>query len=220
MRIFSLLGAVAAVLLLAVPASAGERLTSCYVGGGAAYSIAVTEASANVPGLGAVASVDGLSADGWGLFGTLGCDYKFQGNFFVGAFGDFTWDDDTTFDVNSSLATSPVAQLTLEHRWTLGARFGHEFKPGAVGYVLVGYTQAETSSLSSPALAVSYAMPDLEGYVLGAGTEILVRDNVYWTAEYTYSDFGDESINLGFAGATLDLETKLHAVKTGVKYRF
>ncbi|MDX2264475.1 MAG: outer membrane protein [Hyphomicrobiales bacterium] len=57
----------------------------------------------------------------------------------------------------------------------------------------------------------------LVGYVVGAGFEKMVRDNISVRLEYLYADYGDEELFKALADGDIDLET--HTVRLGVNFK-
>lgn len=55
------------------------------------------------------------------------------------------------------------------------------------------------------------------GYVVGAGIEAAMTENILARVEYLYSDFGEETYNLT---AATDAELSSHTLRAGVGYKF
>lgn len=195
---------------------AQDRFTGCYAGVGGGYSMALTDTSVGVPGFGV--GVDGLGAQGASIAGLAGCDLKVAPRLVLGVWGDFTHDPDTTFAVTVTGAPT-ILETSLENRWGLGGRLGWLVTPRAMAYVLAGYTQAETSDITSPAFpAVSIAVPDLKGYVVGGGAEFDLDYGFFLQVQGTYADYRDENISLG-GPVSLGLDTDVLTARVALTYK-
>lgn len=188
--------------------------SGCYGGGAVGYTTAPTDTSLAVPG-GAV-KIESLALDGHTFTVLGGCDLQMQ-KFVLGAWADHSWDD-ADFAVTATGAPA-LLSASLDRRWAVGGRAGYVFHDVTLVYALIGYTQAETSAISSPAAGVSFAVPTLDGYVVGGGAEVALGSNLFLQAQYTYSDYQEASIALA-PGLDLKLEPDVHTARVGLLYRF
>lgn len=167
--------------------AAGPNWTGCHVGIQGGYSMADVDVSAGP------LNIDGLGAQGFvgGVHG--GCDYKIANTIIViGAFGDYNWQN-----VEFNAGVGPFkASASLGNSWTVGGRAGVTFG-NALPYVLVGYTQADTSVTF---LGNSLASSDLNGWTYGGGVEFMLTPSVSMAAEYRFTRFGSENV---FGGAPI-----------------
>lgn len=159
-------------------------------------------------------SVD-VNADGFiGAVG-LGYDRQIHRDIVLGVFGDYTignLDDDFT------LVGIP-GKYEYDNIFAIGGRLGVTVHQDLMLFGSVGYTSADLE-VSSPTGSEKF---DLDGYFLGVGLERKIRDNLYLTADYRYSDFGDHSETVtGACGGTcrFDFEDELHHVRFGLNYKF
>lgn len=222
--------AAALVLSAALPAKAyaGSPWTGCYAGIGGAYGSALTDTSLNVTSkttTGAIIDVDSFGAEGAGIFGTVGCDMQVPNSkFVVGVFGDYQWFNDTTWTVGLPLLTpKALAEMSLDSTWAVGGRAGYLLTPDVMLYGLAGYTQANTSDLSSPLLGGSLAVPNLKGYELGAGTEVALGKGFFVQAQYVWANYDAESINIASSpkgSLDLGLDTTVQTARLGLTYKF
>jgi opacity protein-like surface antigen len=195
--------------------------TGCYVGAGGAYSGAHTDTSLDVAGVGSVLGVDGLGAQGEGLFGAVGCDLQLPNSkIVVGAFADYLWHNDTTFSVYGGVPSVTILETSLDNAWSVGGRLGYAVTDGALVYGLVGYSRAQMDDITSP-LAPGFALsiPDLSGYVFGGGTEIALGKGLFLQAQYSYTDYEKESIDLG-APFSIGIDQDVQTFRTGLVWRF
>lgn len=218
MRIFAFL--VAALLAIA-PASANspKSWTGCYAGLHGGYSVSNTETSIDATGFGSVLSIDGLGASGAALGVTVGCDYQVSSQFVIGAWGDYTWHDQT-WSTSSSLLPGTLASVEVEQQFAAGVRAGYLVNSDALIYGLVGYSRMEMGDISVPAIPVSFSTPDFDGWILGGGVELRLAANISIDARYTVTLFDKESIELLPGVASLGLEPETHTGRIGVNYRF
>jgi outer membrane immunogenic protein len=211
-----------ALLAISLPAQAGS-FTGCYGGGAVGYSAALTDTSVDATGFGALASIDSLGADGGSITALAGCDLQIANSpFVVGVWGDHSWSD-AQFSVSVPvLAAGNLVETGVDTTWAVGGRLGYVFVPGAMAYVLGGYTQAELDDISFPAAgpgAPVLSVPTLDGYVLGGGAEISVGNGLYLQAQYTYADYEKADIALA-PGLSLGLDTDIQTARVGLLYRF
>lgn len=169
--------ALAMVIVTAKPARA--QGLQAYVGVQAGYGMADTSVSSPLlPG----ASLDGLGSKGvlGGFHG--GLDMQMPSSiWFVGVFGDYTWQK-VDFSIN------PVLTARLGDSWTIGGRAG--FLSGKSKYYgLLGYTQAE-SSLN----VAGVTMPTFKGITYGLGTSYNLANNLALSLEGRYTRFDSANV--------------------------
>lgn len=194
--------------------------TGCYVGGAAGYSHALTDTtlSDGVDTLG----IDSLGAGGAVLTGLAGCDVQAARTVW-GLWGSYSYHPDTTFSVTFTGAPT-LLESSLENSWAVGGRAGYLITNSTLAYVLVGYSQAEVSDITSP-LGGGFALsvPDLSGYVVGGGMETHLGAGWFLQAQGTFTDYQNESIDLTDVGLTdvaLGLDTEVLEARVALTYRF
>ena len=136
-----------------------------------------------------------------GLFGgQIGYNVQF-GNAVLGIEGDIAWSG-----IDGSTAGPPIpASFDLDVIATIRGRFGWAFDSfllfGSIGaaWADVGTTQGGFGSDSN----------SHTGIVLGAGGAWRATDNISFTAEYLYGNFGEESYDIGGAPDLVDFETHM-----------
>jgi outer membrane immunogenic protein len=212
-----------AALTLTTTAYAGPW-TGCYGGGAAGYQSALSDTSIT-DGVDTI-TVDSLGAQGGSLTALAGCDLQVE-RFVFGVWADHTWSD-AGFTVGISGPTAvamgiagTALQTAVDTSWAIGGRAGYVFVPGALAYVLAGYSQAELDDITFPSLAPGFALsvPTLDGYVLGGGAEISMGRGLYLQAQYTYADYDQADIALG-GGVSLGLDVDVQTARVGLLYRF
>ena len=206
---------IAAGILYVQPAKA-ENWTGCYLGGAGGYSAALTDTSIGEPGF--AVGVDSLGAQGGSVTGLLGCDMQVAPRVIMGVWGDWTYDPDTTFSVTAT-GFPTLLQTSLENRWGVGGRAGYLVQPGSLVYVLAGYTQAQTSNITSPAGGFVIGVPDLKGYVIGLGSEFSLGSGLFLQAQYSYANYAKENIALG-GPFVLGLDTDVQTARVGLLFKF
>ena len=149
----------------------------------------------------------------------VGADYQFD-SFVLGAVADFALtnhaaDLSVTFPPNTIEANS-----TLDYLGTLRARAG--FAAGDLLAYVHGGVAFGSSSSSVEFNGVSVADTDDAnrwGYVVGAGVEYAVTENISFQTEYAFTDLGEETIyDDGFT--FVDESISFHAIKAGINFRF
>ena len=203
-------------ILYVQPAKA-DGWTGCYGGAAGGYSAALTDTS--ISGKKGSIGVDSLGAEGGSITGLIGCDMQVAPRIIMGVWGDWTYDPDTTFSVTAT-GFPTLLQTSLENRWGVGGRAGYLVVPGALVYVLAGYTQAQTSNITSPAKpGFVIAVPDLKGYVIGAGSEFDLGKGFFLQAQYSYANYDKVNIALG-GPLVLGLDTDVQTARVGLLYKF
>ena len=157
-----------------------------------------------------------INADGFiGAIG-LGYDRQIHRDIVLGVFADYTigeLDDDFTL-------VGVPATAEYDNIFAIGGRLGVTVHQDLMLFGSVGYTSADIK-LSNAGGSESF---DLDGYFLGVGLERKIRDNLYLTADYRYSDYGDHgyTVTAGGCGGTcdFDFEDELHHVRFGLNYKF
>jgi len=220
-RALHVLGLAALLGIMATSAHAGAVNWSGIYGGGAiGYASATTETSLDVAGFNDVLTVDGFGGEGFAFTGVAGADAQI-GNVVLGGWGSWTADAlETTINAQvPGLISGDLVTTEIEQRWAIGGRAGYLVTDRTLLYALVGYTQAKMSDLKIPPLAASFATPDLTGIVYGGGIEIQLERGLFLRAQYTYSDFDRESIELA-PGIGLDIAPHVQEASVGITYKF
>jgi outer membrane immunogenic protein len=146
-----------------------------------------------------------IGTDGF-LMGAFG-GYNWQtGNVVYGAEGDigYSWmeGDNAGFDSESGVEGS------------LRARLGYSVSPNILLYATAGGA-AKDLEVSGPTGSDSNAML---GWTAGGGADIMVTDNIFGRVEYRYTDFGNETFDLGATSA--DVDEKDHRINFGLGMKF
>lgn len=194
-----------------------SKWTGCYVGAGGAYSMAAVDTSAAYKGATQL-DVNGLSLQGVGLYGKVGCDVELVPHIVIGAFGTYDWYSNADFSV--SVPAGDVVKASLDKGWTIGGRAGYLVTRETLVYALAGYTQAEMSDITSPLGGFKpISTPTLKGYVLGGGVDIALQKGWFLQAEYTFAQYDKVNIPLS-TNWSLGLEPDVQTVRAGLAYKF
>jgi opacity protein-like surface antigen len=132
-----------------------------------------------------------LSDTSWLLGVGAGCDYV-QDRFIVGALGRVDWS-----------GVSVADELDFGVSWTVAARAGVIVAPHVAVYALGGAVWTDIDHLGST-----------QGWVFGAGTEILITSNVSAILEYSRQVYDSEEV-IG-----LSVDPSSHVVRAGLGLRF
>lgn len=148
----------------------------------------------------------------------LGYNYQMSNNIVLGAEIDVIYSD---VDGDGQAYQGPGVPapgiiISQELNWSAAARarLGYavdRFLPYIAGGVTFG-----DIDLSSPVVSGSVG-DTFSGWTIGAGAEYAFTDNVIGRAEYRYSDFGSEIMQVG-AEAEVDLTT--NEIRFGIAYKF
>jgi outer membrane immunogenic protein len=173
--------------------------TGCYVGAGGGYGMWNQDHTTLVSG---VPVTPEATAGGRGWFGTvqLGCDYQFNTNWLIGAFGDADWGN-IRGDLND--VTTGVTLYGREKQkwsWAAGGRVGYLVYPQLLTYVSGGYTAArfDQVNLATFAGVASGFYPEhtYNGWFIGTGYEYQLSflPGLAWKTEYRFSDYGTDNL--------------------------
>lgn len=162
-----------------------------------------------------------------GLFGGAQAGYDYQiGNFVIGAVADIAASDiDTELTASIGGVGSASVSSDLQYLGTVRARLGYAMDRFMVyGHGGFAYGETEqTVSLTGLGSVTNDENDTKTGYVVGAGVEYAIFDNVSFQTEYSYTDLGDDTILSGTVGGTdfsVDESLDFHAVKAAINYRF
>jgi opacity protein-like surface antigen len=157
------------------PKDSMEDFKGPYVGGDIGYNIGSYDV--NDP-----AGPDGdVGLDGWegGLFAGYGFSYDFDWlGGYLGLEGGYEWSgadgdmDGTSFE--------------KDHAWLLTLRPGITMHEDALAYGIIGYSRANFESGNDD--------EDLNGLVVGAGSEFSTRSPLKIRLEYTYTNYEDTDL--------------------------
>jgi outer membrane immunogenic protein len=163
---------------------------------------------------------DERTAKGWLAGVQAGYNYQF-GQFVVGIEGEYSWAD-VKYD-------TPLfgGNLTLKNDYfaTAAARIGYAFDRSLV-YAKVGaaWTRDKWDANDGTG-GTATATSNRSGWLLGAGFEYAVWDNVSVKLEYNYMKFGSVTPSFTTAGTLTvegsgDVKLDAQTVKLGLNYRF
>jgi hypothetical protein len=192
---------------------------TCYGGGAVGWSGAfgkATETDDHYYGPTDINVVDSFGAQGETFTALAGCDLPFAGSKFgVGILGDFSWHnaDFTAGEVGDD----PDVATGLDTSWMIGGRLFYNVTPGAMVYILAGYSQAELADLTFDG-DDPIGLPTLEGYVVGGGTEVDLGRNLALQVQGTYAMYDTASVDLGY-GDSLDLDVDVLTARVGLVLR-
>jgi len=233
-----LLGAAAALVMFAGSGQAADYAvpdspswTGAYIGvvGGYGWGDADFDADTVLP---AVADpVDGsMDVDGFLVGGQAGYDFDVGNGLVLGVAGDISWtemDGDTCFESAGCTGLAGESYGSVEVDWlaTLRARAG--FTTGsmliyatgglAIADVEAGLTNVE--GVGDPSRSDSNTHL---GWVIGAGAEFKVAENMSLGVEYLHVDLGSE--NYSFTGPTVDVasdtDLTMDIVRASLNFRF
>jgi outer membrane immunogenic protein len=177
-----------------VEAAPVNNWTGFYLGvlGGYGWATADTDA------------VGDIDANGFDIGGYAGANWQW-GNFVVGAEGDvlYPWREDSTGGVTAEQGINGSLR-------------------GRAGIALDRFLLYGTAGLAGTELELSSAAGSddqaLWGWTAGAGVEGMITDNITARVEYRYTDYADETFNLGGAAVNSDLTTS--TIRGGIGFKF
>lgn len=229
-----LLSAAAAVAMFAgssqaadvdVAAPDSSSWTGAYIGVVGGYGWGDLDFSSNVD------PDDGsIDVEGFLLGGQLGYDHDFGNGLVLGVVGDMSWSD---MDGNTCIeggipgvcvgaAAESYAEADIGWLGTIRARAG--FATGSMlfygtGGLAIADVDATVTNIAG--LGDNYSDSNTHfGWVIGAGAEFMVTENMTIGAEYLYVDLGSENYNFGASGITAQSDITANIVRASLNFRF
>ncbi|MDB5911252.1 MAG: porin family protein [Massilia sp.] len=167
-------------------------------------------------------AVTDIGFTGNGALGGLQVGYDYDlGQFVVGGYTDIAASNVRAEISGTGFGGAATAfKMQLNYLGTVQARAGVKLD-SLLGYVhgglAYGSTDQDLSALGVPAGIAG--TQTRTGYVLGAGVEYAVTDNLSLQTEYSFVNLGDALIASGVAGSYHGA-LSFHMVKAGLNYRF
>ncbi|MBR0830088.1 porin family protein [Bradyrhizobium manausense] len=169
-----------------------------------------------------------------------GYNWQFAPNWVVGIEADISWSGIRGRQTDAMImfggtALCPVCSpVSFDRKWdhlgTFRGRLGYtqgHWLAYATGGFAFGSTRVDTNLMVNSFTLAASAKTDAVGYAVGAGAEYALAGNWTLKSEYLFTHLGDAGSMIGYpvpflAGAyrySWD-DTKIHAVRIGVNYRF
>lgn len=155
-----------------------------------------------------------FSADGAIGAAGVGYDWALSNNFVLGVFGDYTFGGiDDTYSLDGQPLTGRYDNI-----WSAGARAGYIVLPNTMLFATGGYTNADFEAGSD----VGSESKNLDGFFVGGGIERQLSDNLFFKAEYRYSNFGTwtEACDCEFGTIRSDVDSEVHSIRFGIALKF
>jgi outer membrane immunogenic protein len=194
-----------------------------HVGWGHLRDSATTQAAGGLLALGAVNTFTSDQLIG-GLQG--GYNFMVSPHILLGFEGEFTWLTQGYSTAIATLAPPTILTNTANPDWvaTAAGRLGYA-NDNMLIYAKGGGAWLDSNYGASlfPAAGTPYSVSNVRtGYTVGGGLEYGFAPNWSAKAEYAYLDFGTNTYNVGFGGATVatGYKTDMQQVKLGINYRF
>lgn len=173
------------------------------------------DSNAEVPQPGAGTS-DRNFDDSDGVMGGVFAGYQQQnGSLVYGVEGDVTYGDHE--QTRPALVTGSATQ-EIGVQGSLRGRLGYAMDRVLV-YGTAGVAAADIETSATVGGATGGNDDARIGWTAGAGAEYAVTDQVFVRGEYRYTDYGDESFDVGTAGSA-NVDTNIHSGTVGVGFKF
>jgi len=162
---------------------------------------------------------------GYGFAGDTEVDAPYNNSigtdgFLMGAFGGYNWQAGNIVagaeaDIGYSWAEGSNAGLDSQSglEGSLRARLGYVVSPNVLLYATAGGA-AKDLEVSGPGGSDNNTML---GWTAGAGADVMVTENVFGRVEYRYTDFGNETFDIG---PSADVSDKDHRITFGLGMKF
>jgi outer membrane immunogenic protein len=194
-----------------------------HVGWGHLRDSATTQTAGALLALGAVNALNSDQFIG-GLQG--GYNFMLAPHILLGFEGEFTWLTQGYSSGIATLAPPTILTYTSSPDWvaTAAGRLGYTQDKMMI-YAKGGgaWLDSKYGAFLTPAAGTAFSANNVRtGYTIGGGLEYGLTQNWSAKAEYAYLDFGTNSYNVGFGGATVPTvyKTDMQQVKLGLNYRF
>lgn len=179
-----------------------------------------------------------FSSDRDGFFGGAQIGFNWQsGNWVFGVEGDWSWaHSDTSVLQPSLIVAGLVATATADDKWfaTLTGRVGYAqdnwlvYVKGGAAWLNVDYGASATGVPVFGTVTTGTIGDTRSGWTVGGGIEWALWSNWSTKIEYNYMDFGSDRYTFTVTsppaaagtGGTVDIDTRVHALKLGLNYRF
>ena len=143
----------------------------------------------------------------------------------LGFEGEFTWLTQGYSSGIATLAPPTVLTNTSNPDWvaTAAGRLGYT-QDKIMIYAKGGgaWLDSKYGAFQTPAAGIPFSASNVRtGYIVGGGLEYGFSQNWSAKAEYAFLDFGTNTYNVGFGGATTPtgIKTEMQQVKLGLNYR-
>lgn len=204
------------------PVVTGGDWDGAYVGvfGGMAWG--TVDQTGYFPGLFPEPGAD-LDVDGWLIGVKAGADFTVSQGFVLGVVGDIAWSDVSgagEFDDLNFGADYADVSYELDWQGSIRARAGIDagtFLPYLTAGVAFAHMNHTISIEDGP---VDEGDASFVGWTAGAGVEMAVADNISLNVEYRYSDYGEQTVDMGLDDFNPSFAVDAHTFTAGVNFRF
>lgn len=200
----------------------GGNWDGAYVGVFGGYAWGEVDHTGEIPGLFDEPGAD-LDIDGWLLGVTAGADFTVSQGFVLGIAGDIAWSNQSgegTFEDLNFGVDDATASYELDWQGSVRGRIGFdagEFLPYLTGGLAFGHLNHTFQIEDGP---VEEGDATYVGWTVGAGVEVAVAENVSLDLQYRYTDFGDQTVDMGLGANDPTFAITSHAVTAGLNWRF
>lgn len=196
--------------------------TGCGVSVAGAYDVHESDHELGIVGAPVTVGLDSLSASGNSLGLGADCVVQIPGApVFAGLGGNYWFADDQEFTADlTAPGFNASAIYGFGDMWEIYAKVGMVVK-GALASVKAGYAEVEGKDVNVTAtggFAMSFDMPDREGWLLGGEVELPLTGNVAVFGGYTHYWWDDSSVTFGGV-VTDDLDEQSGKAFVGVKVK-
>ncbi len=159
----------------------------------------------------AAASLDGLGAEGIVGGVRIGYDHQVSDRFVIGAHATARA---SSVNTELDILGFEVAEVEENYEISIFGRAGYLTTPDTLWYVLAGGAYAEYEFSIAGEEVASF---DHWGYVVGAGVETAITENITARLEYRFTQYEDDPLDTGGAFETTN---STHTALLGLSYKF
>jgi outer membrane immunogenic protein len=201
----SILATGAVALLAAGQASAAEPFNGPYVGAEFGYQQDKLRSSVT-NGAGVVLEDANKNGSSFSYGGQIGYDFKVSPSFVLGAEVQATGDTNKVRTGNVTADAGRTFNMTARAGFLAGER--------TLVYGKGGWTNTRVTWADG----IDSVTSNRDGWLVGAGVEHMITDNISARAEYRYSEYN--RLRTDVSGDDLSAKFRRNAVAIGVNYRF
>jgi outer membrane immunogenic protein len=189
----------AAPMMAAAPSSNWDGL---YIGANAGYAWGTVTSTPPSPGVVATAN-----STGWAVGGQIGYNFHVADSIVLGVQGDLDWTNNTaslpTASYTEGLTGAVVGRLGVDMgQWLPYIEAGVAFESATVDPTAVGQPNITNSQT---------------GWVVGAGVQVMLADNISADVEYRYASYGATTYATSTPASINNTDSQ---VRVGLNYHF
>jgi outer membrane immunogenic protein len=201
------------LLVLALPVFADYNWTGPYLG--LTAGVNRIETRNTIPGYRPSVTPDITSTNFAGGF-KAGYNYQFNSKFLLGIEGNIIFTPGSKSDSLTGGDNSERYSVKQDHVINVIAKAGYAFDK-LLPYIKAGYSNTRLSDLNYTYWTEGAKKSNHSGYILGAGLDYALKENIILGVDYSYTNYKDKSFVYGGPNT---LEPETNSLLGSVSYKF